>query len=127
MAWNYATVEGTASVGTDYETARGTLTFAPGESPVREIAVRLLQDVLGEPDENFSMRLSAAVNATVTTGEAAVTIFDDDGGVPMLSAGNAAAVEGGVPAFAFSLDRPAAVAGEPGRRDAVLPVDQRSA
>ena len=114
---DYATVGGTASAGTDYETARGTLTFAPGES-VEEVPVRLLQDALGEPDENFGMRLSAAVNATVTTGEATATIFDDDGGIPTLSAGNAAAIEGGVLAFAFSLDRPAG---------SVVTVDYRTA
>ncbi len=114
---DYATVEGTASAGTDYETARGTLTFASGES-VEEVPVRLLQDALGEPDENFGMRLSAAVNATVTTGGATATIFDDDGGIPTLSAGNAAAIEGGVLAFAFSLDRPAG---------SVVTVDYRTA
>ena len=103
---DYATVEGTASAGADYETARGTLTFAPGES-VGEIPVRLLQDALGEPDESFGMRLSAAANATVTTADATATIYDDDGGIPMLSAGDAVAVEGGVLAFAFSLDWPA--------------------
>ena len=103
---DYATVGGTASAGADYETARGTLTFAPGES-VEEVPVRLLQDALGEPDESFGMRLSAAANATVTTGEATATIYDDDGGIPMLSAGDAVAVEGGVLAFAFSLDWPA--------------------
>ena len=114
---DYATVGGTASADADYETVRGTLTFAPGES-VEEVPVRLLQDALGEPDENFGMRLSAAVNATVTTGEAAATIFDDDGGIPTLSAGNAAAIEGGVLAFAFSLDRPAG---------SVVTVDYRTA
>ena len=114
---DYATVGGTASAGADYETARGTLTFAPGES-VEEVPVRLLQDALGEPDENFAMRLSAAANATVTTGEATATIFDDDGGIPTLSAGNAAAIEGGVLAFAFSLDRPAG---------SVVTVDYRTA
>ena len=114
---DYATAGGTASAGADYETARGTLTFAPGES-AGEIPVRLLQDALGEPDENFGMRLSAAANATVTTGEATATIFDDDGGIPMLSAGNAAAIEGGVLAFAFSLDWPAG---------SVVTVDYRTA
>ena len=114
---DYATVEGTASADADYETARGTLTFASGES-AREIPVRLLQDALGEPDENFAMRLSAAANATVTTGEATATIFDDDGGIPTLSAGNAAAIEGGVLAFAFSLDGPAG---------SVVTVDYRTA
>ena len=114
---DYATAGGTASAGADYETARGTLTFAPGES-AGEIPVRLLQDALGEPDENFGMRLSAAANATVTTGEATATIFDDDGGIPTLSAGNAAAIEGGVLAFAFSLDWPAG---------SVVTVDYRTA
>ena len=103
---DYATVQGTASADADYKSAQGTLTFAPGES-VGEIPVRLLQDALGEPDESFGMRLSAAANATVTTADATATIFDDDGGIPILSAENAAAVEGGVLVFAFSLDRPA--------------------
>ena len=108
---DYATAEGTASAGADYEAVSGTLTFAPGQSG-REIAVRLLQDVLGEPDESFEVRLSSPVNAALTTSAATGTIRDDDGGIPRLSAEGAVVVEGGVLVFALSLDRPAGSAVE---------------
>ena len=75
----YATADGTATSGTDYTAARGTLTF-PAGTTVRTIAVPVTDDALDEADdEQFMVTLSAAVHATVAAGGTATgTIRDDD-------------------------------------------------
>jgi large repetitive protein len=81
---NYASVDGTATAsgsaaigGQDYVGASGTLTFAPGETS-KTISVAVNGDVLNETDEAFEMRLSGAVNATISDQSGAVTIGNDD-------------------------------------------------
>lgn len=61
---NYATADGTANAPTDYQTASGTLTFAPGETS-KTIAVLVNGDTNVEPNETFTVNLSGAVNATI--------------------------------------------------------------
>ena len=87
---DYATVDGTASAGADYDAVSGTLVFEPGERTV-SIAVPLLDDALDEPDESFVLLLSNPVGADLTTESATGTIHDDDE-APTLSVGDA---EGG--------------------------------
>ena len=77
----YATADGTAASGSDYEAASGTLTFAPGET-AKTVEVRALSDLAAEDDETFSVRLSNASGAAVEDGEAAGTVID----VPPLTA-----------------------------------------
>ena len=77
----YATAAGTAAAGTDYTSAQGTLTFAPG-STARTIVVAVLDDAVDEEAETLLVTLSAAWNATFGGGErilgATGTIDDDD-------------------------------------------------
>ena len=87
---DYATVDGTASAGADYDAVSGTLVFEPGERTV-SIAVPLLDDALDEPDESFVLLLSNPVGADLATESATGTIHDDDE-APTLSVGDA---EGG--------------------------------
>src|SRR5262249_40757605 len=54
----------TASAGVDYTSASGTLTLAPGETS-KTIAVSVLGDLVDEPDESFTLRLSNPGNATL--------------------------------------------------------------
>src|SRR5205807_2323753 len=56
----------------------GTVTFAPGDlsQPVR---VPVAGDTVDEPDETFSVVLSAPSNATLANSSAIGTIVDDDG------------------------------------------------
>jgi beta-glucosidase len=75
----YATVDGTATAGTDYEAASGTLTFAPGETQ-KTIAIKAIDDVVDEPNETLSVVLSdpsTGVLASPRT-ETTVTVVDDD-------------------------------------------------
>ena len=98
----YATAGGTATEGTDYTAASGTLTFAAGET-TKTVSVTLTDDSLDEPEEAFELRLSAAVNATLARGTATGTINDNDG-APSLSVADQSASEGaGALAFTVTL------------------------
>ena len=77
VSLNYATADGTAKAGEDYRTARGALTFAPGETE-KSIAVAILGDPRPEADETFRVILSGAVNGELERAEAAGTIENDD-------------------------------------------------
>ena len=74
---NYATADGTAIAPTDYQTASGTLTFAPGE--ISKTATVLVNgDTTIEPTETFTVNLSGAVNGTILGGTGTGTIITDD-------------------------------------------------
>ncbi|MBL9081910.1 MAG: tandem-95 repeat protein, partial [Planctomycetales bacterium] len=73
---NYATSHGSATAG-DYESASGTLVFAPNET-TKIVYVAVTSDVIAEYAETVYLSLSSAVNAVVTTNSAAGTITDDD-------------------------------------------------
>lgn len=66
----------------DYVTSLGTVRFAAGES-TRTIDVPLIDDVLVEGNETFTVILSNAVGATLgSTNAATVTILDNDSDAP---------------------------------------------
>jgi hypothetical protein len=87
----YATANGTATAGGDYQAASGVLTFAPGETS-KTVNVLVNGDRIGEADETFSVNLSAATNATIFGGSAVGTIVDDE---PHISISNVSKLEGG--------------------------------
>ncbi len=91
----YATAEGTARAGEDFEPAAGTLTFPAGATAAQTIRVRLVDDDVDEAAETFTVRLSQAVNAAVGDGEAAGEIADDDLPVVEIAADQEAAEEEG--------------------------------
>ena len=72
---DYTTNDGTATAGTDYEAASGTLTFAAGETE-KTVSVVALSDAAAEDDETFSLQLSNASGAAVAAGEATGTVID---------------------------------------------------
>ena len=96
----YATADGTAVAGQDYQAAQGTLTFAPGETR-KKVSVATVDDALDEPAEAFSLTLSSPANATLGTSSANGEIVDDDAS-PELSVAGASAVEGGTVEFVVS-------------------------
>ena len=73
----YSMTPGTATTGTDFDAASGSVTIPAGESAA-EIGVQVVGDTLDEADETFSVVLSAPVNATLGESSAVVTIADDD-------------------------------------------------
>jgi probable HAF family extracellular repeat protein len=74
---NFATANGTATAGSDYQAATGTLTFAPGETS-KTVTVLVNGDRLGERNETFFVNLSSATNATIAYGQGVGTIVDDE-------------------------------------------------
>lgn len=78
---SYATSDGTATAGSDYSSASGTLTFAPGET-TKSVAVKITGDTSIEPNETLKMLLSGAVGAVITTATGTGTILNDDSAAP---------------------------------------------
>ena len=75
---NYATSNGTATAGADYQPASGTLNFAAGET-TKTFSVTIIDDTLVEGNETVNLTLSSPVGATLGTPATAVlTIIDDD-------------------------------------------------
>ena len=77
VAVNYATSNGTATAGSDYTSASGTLNFAAGET-TKTFTVAVAGDTTPESDEAFTVTLSSPTNATLGTASATGTITDDD-------------------------------------------------
>ncbi len=87
VAVDYQTTDGAARADSDYTTARGTLTFAPGET-TQTISVPILEDSLDEQDETFTVTLSNPVNAAFPGAAVSLTatgIITDDDGVLVLN------------------------------------------
>ncbi|MCH5375206.1 MAG: DNRLRE domain-containing protein, partial [Planctomycetes bacterium] len=74
---NFATADGTALAGEDYQSTTGTLTFAPGQT-IESISVPIVGDISVEKDEDFFVNLSGAQNATLLDPQAVGTIVNDD-------------------------------------------------
>jgi hypothetical protein len=72
---NYATSNGTASAGSDYQAVSGSLTFAPFEQ-VKTVSVPILGDVQPETNETFYLNLTGAVNGSVSSSQIAATIVN---------------------------------------------------
>src|SRR5262249_1868802 len=69
--------DGTATAGSDYVAASGTLTFAPSETS-KLVHVAVTGDTAAESNETLTLTLSAAHGATIADGIATGTINNDD-------------------------------------------------
>jgi hypothetical protein len=79
---SYATSNGTATSGSDYQSASGTLNFAAGDTS-KTFSVTILEDTAVEGSETVSLALSNATGgATIGTGAAVLTITDNDTTTP---------------------------------------------
>ena len=76
---SYATANGTATAGSDYTAAAGTLTIRGGADH-GTMRWRSWATRLNEPDETFMVTLSSPVNATLGTATGPGTITNDDRG-----------------------------------------------
>jgi hypothetical protein len=79
---DYGTKDGTATAGSDYAEAHGTLTFAAGGPASQTISVVVHGDTTVEPNETFGVNLSNLQNSTgqaaILNGAAIGTILNDD-------------------------------------------------
>ena len=74
----WATATGTASAGSDFTAASGTVTFAAGQTQ-KTIGVTVLGDTLYEGNETFAVTLSnPSAGLSIYDGQATGTIVDDD-------------------------------------------------
>ena len=102
----YATADGTARAGADYQAAAGTLTFAPGETS-KTVAVPVVGDRVVEPNETFFIRLIDPANAWIADDLGLGTVVDDE---PRLAINGASVTEGknGTKAMTFTVTLSAA-------------------
>jgi hypothetical protein len=76
---HYATADGTALSGSDYEARSGTLSFSRGDSS-KTVSVPILDDGVHEAAESFGLALTSPAGAAATGNDLAgtATIADDD-------------------------------------------------
>ncbi|WFU18458.1 Calx-beta domain-containing protein [Bradyrhizobium sp. CB3481] len=78
FAVDFATADGSATAGSDYLAAGGTLNFAAGQAS-RTVSVTINGDTVIEPNETFLLNLANATNGgTIVDGQGLGTITNDD-------------------------------------------------
>ncbi|MGW4524013.1 Calx-beta domain-containing protein [Amycolatopsis sp. NPDC004378] len=104
---HYATADGTATTPADYAATSGDVTFAPGET-AKPVTVLVNPDTVDEPDETFTVNLSAPVGAGLVDPTGVGTIVDDDRDGAFSCTGTAANVLGITAAVANPQNLPCA-------------------
>ncbi len=101
---HYDTADGTATAGSDYTAASGTLTFAPGTT-TQLITVLVTGDTIDEDDETFTVNLSTPDNATLSAADSSTATIVDDDDAPTLSISDVSQQEGnsGTSSFVFTV------------------------
>lgn len=98
----FATVDGTALAGSDYDAASGTLTFLAGETR-KSVWVRVNDDLRSEGDETISLRISNATGgATIADASGELVIRDNEPAPFLASVSDAAPVLEGNSGYAFA-------------------------
>jgi hypothetical protein len=85
---NYATADGTALAGTDYQSASGTLTFAPGQTS-QTVTVTVFAQPTPTAGKSFTLNLSGPSNATLARAQATGTIVSAPTTLSATTAGTA--------------------------------------
>ena len=80
---SFATADGTATAGSDYVAASGTVTFTAGGPTTQTVTVLVNGDTLVEGSEAFFVNLSNASGATIADAQGVGTIVDDDAPAPI--------------------------------------------
>ncbi|OJW61547.1 MAG: hypothetical protein BGO57_12650 [Sphingomonadales bacterium 63-6] len=91
---SYTTADGTATAGSDYTAASGTLSFAANEA-TKTITVATADDNYVESAETLSVTLSAPVGATLVAATGTGTINDNDSASVTFAISDASVTEGG--------------------------------
>jgi PKD repeat protein len=74
---DYSAIDGTATNGSDFTSAAGTITFDPGQVS-RTFVVPILEDLLSEPGETVQLSLTNSSNAILGTPASAILTIQDD-------------------------------------------------
>ncbi len=75
---DYATSNGTATAGSDYTTASGTLTWTSGQTGNKTFNVSITDDSIHEDNETVALAISNVAHATLSVSAATLTITDND-------------------------------------------------
>ncbi|MGI8978373.1 MAG: Calx-beta domain-containing protein [Pirellulaceae bacterium] len=103
----YATTSGTATAGSDYQSASGTLTISAGQT-TGTITVLVTSDRLGEANETFFVNLSSPTNATIADGQGVGTIVDDEPRISISDVTKSEGKKGRTTLFTFTVTLSAA-------------------
>ena len=78
---DYATFDGDAQAGQDYEATSGSISWQDGESGDKSFTIPITDDIAVEPDETVEIVLSNPIGGVVigSPAETTLTIIDDDG------------------------------------------------
>jgi hypothetical protein len=90
---DFATADGTATAGPDYQSTNGTLTFAPGDLSAT-ITVPVNGNTADEANKTFFVNLTNPQNATVADAQGSGTILNDDAPVVQFSSDSYSFSEG---------------------------------
>jgi uncharacterized repeat protein (TIGR01451 family) len=108
---NFATADGTAVVGSDYQPSSGSLTFTAGQT-TKTVSVLVTGDVTTEPNENFFVNLFNPGNASISDAQGQGTINNDDAN-PSITINDPSVIEGNASStsmsFVITLSNPTSV------------------
>ena len=90
---DWSTSAGSASAGTDYTHSSGTVTWSADDLTDKVVTVPVVADAIDEDNETLTLKLSSAVDATVTDDTAVGTITDSNP-LPTLSIQDGVFTEG---------------------------------
>ncbi len=91
---SWTTANGSATAGSDYTAASGTVTFPANSTAPQTVTVQVSGDTAIEPDEAFVVNLGGPVNATIADGQATGAITNDDAPSSVLSISSPSVAEG---------------------------------
>src|SRR5262245_56731134 len=97
------TNDGTATAGSDYETAANTVTFDPGDTS-KTVDVTIDGDTTNEADETFTVDLSGVSGTANLLDDSGLGTITNDDAVPQISVHDASALEGDAGDTTLSFD-----------------------
>ncbi len=89
---DFSTANGTATAGSDYTAATGTISFAEAQASAT-VTIPITNDARPEFDETLTLTLGNAQGANIVRGTATGTILNDDGAPIQVAIGNASVIE----------------------------------
>ncbi|HUE74169.1 MAG TPA: Calx-beta domain-containing protein [Pirellulaceae bacterium] len=104
---SYATADGTATAGSDYQAVSGTLTILAGQT-IGMISVPVSGDRVAEANETFFMNLGNATNATIADDQGVGTIVDDEPRISISDVSKSEGKRGKTTLFTFTVTLSAA-------------------
>jgi len=100
---DYTTNDGTATAGSDYDTAAGTVTFDPGDT-TKPVDVTIDGDTTHEADETFTVDLSNVTGTANLLDDSGQGTITNDDAVPQISVHDASVLEGNAGDTTLSFD-----------------------